>query len=51
MSVAAGGWAKPGAIIVLEERATNVVHPPQGFGLLDQRRAGEGQIMLLKAAP
>jgi 16S rRNA (guanine966-N2)-methyltransferase len=49
-SVAAGGWAAPGAIVVLEERASNAVHPPRGFELLDQRRAGEGQILLLRCA-
>jgi 16S rRNA (guanine966-N2)-methyltransferase len=46
--VSAGGWAKPGAIVVFEERATNEIALPERFELLDQRRAGEGQIMLLR---
>ncbi|MGL5137731.1 MAG: 16S rRNA (guanine(966)-N(2))-methyltransferase RsmD [Beijerinckiaceae bacterium] len=49
--VVAGGWAKPGAILVFEERATNEIALPQGFALLDRRRGGEGQFLLLRRLP
>jgi 16S rRNA (guanine966-N2)-methyltransferase len=40
-SLAKGGWLKPGAIFVLEEKATNAPASLEGFQLLDQRRFGE----------
>jgi len=42
-SAAAGGWLKPGALCVLEERAGMVVELPNGFETLDRRKAGESQ--------
>ena len=44
-SAASGGWLKPGAICVLEERAGVAVEPPPGFDVLDRREAGESQLI------
>ncbi|GAB4540900.1 MAG: 16S rRNA (guanine(966)-N(2))-methyltransferase RsmD [Roseibium sp.] len=49
-SAAAGGWLKPGAVCVLEERASADVEVPAGFGLLDRRVAGDSQVIFLKYA-
>jgi len=43
-----GGWLKPGAVCVLEERASADVEVPQGFKTLDQRRAGDSQVLFLR---
>jgi 16S rRNA (guanine966-N2)-methyltransferase len=47
-SAASGGWLKPGAICVLEERAGVAVEPPDGFDVLDRREAGESQLVFLR---
>jgi 16S rRNA (guanine966-N2)-methyltransferase len=47
-SAAEGGWLKPGALCVLEERADIEVALPQGFDLLDRREAGESQLCIIK---
>ncbi|MFN4010250.1 MAG: 16S rRNA (guanine(966)-N(2))-methyltransferase RsmD [Pannonibacter sp.] len=44
-----GGWLASGAICVLEERANAVIAIPQGFELIDQRSAGDSQVLFLKA--
>jgi 16S rRNA (guanine966-N2)-methyltransferase len=49
-SAAAGGWLKPGAVCVLEERASADVEFPEGFDLLDRRIAGDSQVVFLKYA-
>jgi 16S rRNA (guanine966-N2)-methyltransferase len=49
-SALAGGWIAPDAIIVLEERSGQAIHIPSGFTVLDERQAGEGQILILKLA-
>jgi 16S rRNA (guanine966-N2)-methyltransferase len=48
-SAKAGGWLAPGAICVLEERANAVIALPDGFEILDQRSAGDSQVLFLKA--
>jgi 16S rRNA (guanine966-N2)-methyltransferase len=45
-SAIAGGWLRPGAIVVLEERAGLEIVLPPPLELLDQRTAGEGQILI-----
>lgn len=45
-SAAAGGWLKPGALCVLEERAGVDVELPPGFTQLDRREAGDTQIVI-----
>jgi 16S rRNA (guanine966-N2)-methyltransferase len=45
-SALAGGWIARGAIIVLEERAGLEIALPPELTLLDQRDAGEGQILI-----
>ncbi len=40
-SLATGGWLKPGALLLLEERAANAPSALAGFGLLEQRQFGE----------
>lgn len=46
---AAGGWLMPGAICVIEEHADTVITPPSGFELIDQRRYGDTQLVILRA--
>lgn len=48
-SAKAGGWLAPGAICVLEERANAVIALLDGFEILDQRSAGDSQVLFLKA--
>jgi 16S rRNA (guanine966-N2)-methyltransferase len=45
-SALAGGWLRRGAIVVLEERAGLDIVLPAPLKLLDQRDAGEGQILI-----
>lgn len=45
-----GGWLMPGAVCVLEERASAQIEPPAGFDELDRRRAGDSQVVFLKAS-
>ena len=46
-SAAAGGWLKPGATCVLEERASAEIEVPGGFSETDRRQAGDSQIVFL----
>jgi 16S rRNA (guanine966-N2)-methyltransferase len=45
-SAVAGGWLAEGAVVLLEERAGLEIALPDGIALLDQRDAGEGQILI-----
>jgi len=47
-SASSGGWLKPEAVCVLEERATANVDVPAGFELIDRRQAGDSQVMFLR---
>jgi 16S rRNA (guanine966-N2)-methyltransferase len=47
-SAAQGGWLKPGAVCVLEERAGIEPVLPPGFEPLDRREAGDSQLALLR---
>ena len=49
VSLREGGWLVPGAILVLEERHGVEVQLPDGFALLDQRRHGEAQTLIVKS--
>ena len=44
-SAAAGGWLKPGALCVVEERAEVEIALPPGFEAIERRSAGESQIV------
>jgi 16S rRNA (guanine966-N2)-methyltransferase len=44
-SAAAGGWLKPGALCVLEERADAEIVWPQSIELLEKREMGESQLL------
>ncbi|WP_417685506.1 16S rRNA (guanine(966)-N(2))-methyltransferase RsmD [Roseibium sp.] len=44
-----GGWLKPGAVCVLEERASAIIELPEGFSELDRRVAGDSQVLFVKA--
>ncbi|MCX2723850.1 16S rRNA (guanine(966)-N(2))-methyltransferase RsmD [Roseibium salinum] len=46
-SAAAGGWLKPGAVCVLEERASADIEIPDGFSGLDRRKTGDSQVVFL----
>lgn len=48
VSAAAGGWLTPGAVCILEERASAEIDVPQGFELLDQRQTGDSQVLFLR---
>ena len=48
-SAAAGGWLKPGALCVLEERGGREIELPPGFEVLERARAGDSQLDLLRA--
>ncbi|WP_421853725.1 16S rRNA (guanine(966)-N(2))-methyltransferase RsmD [Oricola sp.] len=43
-SLHAGGWLRPGALLVVEESATAEFTPPEGFMLADAREFGETRI-------
>jgi 16S rRNA (guanine966-N2)-methyltransferase len=47
-SLAAGGWLKTGAILVLEERASVIIALPAGFEQLDTRTWGDTQAVFLR---
>ena len=44
-----GGWLVPGALIVLEEAASAEIAPLPGFDPIDTRRAGDTQIVFMRA--
>lgn len=48
-SVLEGGWLKPGALCVLEERASADVVLPAGFEHLDRRTVGDSQVVFARA--
>ena len=47
-SAADGGWLKPGALCVLEERADAIVALPAGFEALDRREMGDSKLVLMR---
>lgn len=49
-AAADGGWLKPGAICVVEERVDADFAPPAGFTLLDERRYGDTAVTFLRFA-
>lgn len=49
-SAIAGGWLVPGAIAVVEERASADFAPPDGFTLLDSRLYGDTALHFLRHA-
>jgi 16S rRNA (guanine966-N2)-methyltransferase len=46
-SASVGGWLKPGALCVLEERAGVEVMLPSGFTLADRRETGDSQLIFV----
>lgn len=46
-ALGAGGWLKPGALAVLEERAATSVDLPPGFEEIDQRTWGDTDVHFL----
>ncbi|GAA0778800.1 16S rRNA (guanine(966)-N(2))-methyltransferase RsmD [Roseibium denhamense] len=50
-SAAQGGWLKPDAVCVLEERATARIDLPEGFAELDRRQAGDSQVLFARYQP
>lgn len=47
-SALAGGWLRPGALAVLEERADVVVAPIPGFAVLERRDVGDSQVVVMR---
>ena len=50
-SAAAGGWLKPGALCVLEERATAELAIPGDFEIVERREAGDSQLVFARPRP
>ena len=50
-SAAAGGWLKPGALCVLEERATAKLAIPGDFEIVERREAGDSQLVFARPRP
>ncbi|NVK34449.1 MAG: 16S rRNA (guanine(966)-N(2))-methyltransferase RsmD [Rhodobacteraceae bacterium] len=48
VSAREGGWLKPGALCLLEERASASIDLPNAFEILDQRTVGDSQILFIK---
>ncbi len=48
-SAFAGGWLVRGALVVLEEAASATIAPIPGLDVIDRRRAGDTQIVFLRA--
>lgn len=48
VSLAAGGWLAPDALVVWEEGVAPL--PPAGFDMVDQRRYGDTHVTLLRSA-
>jgi 16S rRNA (guanine966-N2)-methyltransferase len=46
----AGGWLKPGAMAVLEERGDVTVTAIPGFEVLERRDVGDSQLVILRAS-
>jgi 16S rRNA (guanine966-N2)-methyltransferase len=51
VSAATGGWLKPQALCVLEERRSSTVALPTGFEPLDERQASDSQLFFLRRLP
>jgi 16S rRNA (guanine966-N2)-methyltransferase len=47
-SAISGGWLKPGALVVLEERANAAITLPAGLIEIDRRKAGETQLVFAR---
>lgn len=50
-SLKAGGWLAPGAIAVLEERASAPVQIPDDFREIDRRTYGDTQVIFMRLQP
>lgn len=50
VSAAGGGWLAPGAVAVVEERASADFAAPEGFALLDRRVYGDTALHFLRRA-
>lgn len=48
IAAAEGGWLKPGAVCVVEERFDADFTPPEHFALLDERRYGDTVVTFLR---
>jgi 16S rRNA (guanine966-N2)-methyltransferase len=49
-ALAVGGWLSPGAVVLVEERASTVLAPPAAYQTLDQRSYGDTQVLFLRYA-
>ncbi|MBI1179871.1 MAG: 16S rRNA (guanine(966)-N(2))-methyltransferase RsmD [Alphaproteobacteria bacterium] len=45
-----GGWLAPGAVVVIEAPAREVVALPDGFAVFDRRRYGDSVILIVRCA-
>lgn len=48
LSAVQGNWVQPDAVCILEERASALIEMPEAFELLDERTAGDSQILFYR---
>ncbi len=48
LALAENGWMQPGSIAVIEMASKEVLDPPDGFDLLDNRKYGAARLIILK---
>lgn len=51
LAAAKGGWLKPGAVCILEERQSAQIERLPSFETLDLRQVGDSQVLFLKWQP
>jgi 16S rRNA (guanine966-N2)-methyltransferase len=49
ISLRDGAWLKPGGLAVVEEAVASILNVPAGFAVLETRRYGDTQIVILRA--
>lgn len=47
-SLKAAGWLEPNAIVILEVSGKELVHIPEGYEQIDERRYGNSKILILR---
>lgn len=50
-ALAEGGWLRPGAVCVLEERAATPLTLPPSFTMIDDRTYGDTEVRIMRFAP
>lgn len=45
------GWLEPNAIVIIELSARELLHVPEGYELLDERKYGNSKVLILRHLP